>query len=142
MLKVLKVFTCYDINNGTCKNGEFISASNFKTVEAYTNSIQNLLNAYPSMEDLLECQTVKDAFSEILIKHCKPLKRYVRMVWVAMVFLSVVMVVLVLIRTTKAHHEQNHYSSDGAVKPHIAEANMLDSSIAKASNTNTDHTLV
>ena len=94
------------------------------------------------MEDLVECQTVKDAFSEILIKHCEPLKRYVRMVWVAMVFLSVIMVVLVLVWTTKARHERNYHSSDGSVKHHIAAANMLDSGMANAGNGNTDHTLV
>ncbi|RVW88585.1 hypothetical protein CK203_033005 [Vitis vinifera] len=140
--QVLKVFTCSDTDNGTCNNGEFISTSHFKTVEAYTTAIQSLLNAYPGMEDLVECQTVKDAFSEILIKHCKPLKRYIRIVWVAMVFLSVVMGVLVLVWTTQAHHEQNYHSSDGSVKPHITVANMLDSGPAKASNSSSENTSV
>lgn len=45
------------------------------SVEIYTTSIQSLLNVYPGMENLVECQTVKDAFSEIIIEHCKPLKR-------------------------------------------------------------------
>lgn len=142
LLKVLKVFTCSDTDNGTCNNGEFISISHFKTVEAYTTAIQSLLNAYPGMEDLIECQTVKDAFSEILIKHCKPLKRYIRIVWVAMVFLSVIMGVLVLVWTTQAHHEQNYHSSDGSVKPHIQVANMLDSGPAKASNSSSENTSV
>ncbi|WJZ88208.1 hypothetical protein VitviT2T_007532 [Vitis vinifera] len=45
------------------------------SVEIYTTSIQSLLNVYPGMENLVECQMVKDAFSEIIIEHCKPLKR-------------------------------------------------------------------
>ncbi|KAF5728810.1 hypothetical protein HS088_TW21G00964 [Tripterygium wilfordii] len=116
--QVVKVFTCSGADNGTCNDGEFITYSDYKTVEAYTSSIQNLLNVYPSMEDLIECQSVKDAFSEILHKHCKPLKKYVSMVWVAMVVLSVIMVVLVLILTAQASHEQETHSSGGSVKPH------------------------
>ncbi|KAE8729748.1 hypothetical protein F3Y22_tig00003398pilonHSYRG00047 [Hibiscus syriacus] len=46
--KILKVFTCSDANNGTCQKGQFISSNDYKTVEAYTSSIQNLLNVYPA----------------------------------------------------------------------------------------------
>ncbi|XP_021291171.1 uncharacterized protein LOC110421818 isoform X1 [Herrania umbratica] len=125
--KILSVFTCSDANNGTCKEGEFISTSDYKTVEAYTSSIQNLLNAYPGMESLVECQSVSDAFSEILREHCKPLKRSVRMAWAAMVFLSIIMVFLVLIWTAEAHHEQQLHSLDGSVKPQSATTNSLES---------------
>lgn len=103
-------------------------------VEAYTTSIQRLLTVYPGMESLVECQTVTDAFSEILNKHCKPLKRYAKMVWAPMVFLSVVMVALVLIWTIEAHHEQNHFSLDVSVKPHSTTAEMLELGTSKASS--------
>ncbi|XP_059429380.1 uncharacterized protein LOC132163196 isoform X2 [Corylus avellana] len=73
--KALKLLTCSDANNGTCESGQYMSSVDYKTVEAYSSSIQNLLNAYPGIESLIECQSVKDAFSEILLKHCKPLKR-------------------------------------------------------------------
>ncbi|XP_057958038.1 uncharacterized protein LOC131150953 [Malania oleifera] len=132
--QVLKIFTCSNTNNGTCKTGEFISASDFKTAEAYTSSLQNLLDAYPEMESLVDCQLVKDAFSEILLNHCKPLKRYVRMVWIAMIFLSVIMVALILIWVKKAHHEQRHHFSDGSVKPHSTSAHMMDRGTTKAIN--------
>ncbi|KAF8393759.1 hypothetical protein HHK36_019957 [Tetracentron sinense] len=78
--QVLKLFTCSNGDAGTCKE-EHISTSDFKTVEDYTSSIQNLLDAFPGMESLVDCQLVKEAFTEILLKHCKPLKKYVRMVW-------------------------------------------------------------
>ncbi|XP_021655631.2 uncharacterized protein LOC110646491 isoform X2 [Hevea brasiliensis] len=119
--KMLEPLTCSGTNNGTCSAGQFISINDFRTVEDYTTSIQNLLNAYPDMESLVECQSVKDAFSEILTTHCKPLKKYVRMVWGSMLFLSLSMVFLVLIWTFQAHHEQEHHSVDGSVKPHNAE---------------------
>ncbi|KAK3022527.1 hypothetical protein RJ639_046743, partial [Escallonia herrerae] len=120
--QVLKLITCIDSSNVTCNGGIAISNSDFEQVEAYTTSIQTLLNAYPGMDSLVECQTVKDAFSKILQKHCKPLKRGARMVWAGLVFLSTVMVALVLIWITEAYHEQKHHSSDGSVKPHFQTA--------------------
>lgn len=83
------------------------------------------------MEDLVECQSVKDAFSEILLKHCKPLKKYVRMVWSSMLFLSLTMVFLVLIWTMQARHEQENHSVDGSVKPHSTPSNEVEAEVAK-----------
>lgn len=133
---MLKLLTCSDANNETCERGQFLTNTDYKTVEAYSSSIQNLLNAYPGIESLLECQSVKDAFSEILLKHCKPLKRYVKMVWVSMVILSIIMLFLVLIWTAKAHHDQNHRFSDGSVKPR------LEAGAAKEVNSHTNSNIV
>ncbi|XWS35309.1 hypothetical protein CRYUN_Cryun21dG0114800 [Craigia yunnanensis] len=124
--KILAVFTCSDANNGTCQEGQFISTSDYKTVEAYTSSIQNLLNVYPGMESLVECQSVKDAFSEILREHCKPMKRSAHMAWAAMVVLSIVMVVLVLIWTAQARHDQELHSLDGSIKPQSSTTNSME----------------
>lgn len=117
--KVLKLLTCSDERNysGGCENGQFMSNSQYKTVEAYTNSIQGFLNVYPGMESLVECQTVKDAFSKILENHCKPLEKYANMVWGGLVFVSVVMVCLVLIWTIRANFEQKLHLYDGSVQP-------------------------
>lgn len=124
--KILAILTCSDANNGTCQEGQFISSSDYKTVEAYTTSIQNLLNVYPGMESLVECQSVKDAFSEILRQHCKPLKRSAHMAWAAMAFLSIIMIVLVLIWTTQARHDQELHSLDSSVKPQSSTTNSLE----------------
>ncbi|KAJ1424491.1 hypothetical protein SESBI_11685 [Sesbania bispinosa] len=129
--KVLKPFTCLDASDGTCDNGNLLTGSEYVRVEAYTNSIQDLLNVYPSMEHLLECQLVKDAFSQVLVKHCKPMKRYARMVWAGLVFLAVIMVLLVVLWTIKASHEHHYHLSDGSVEPHFAAANTLESKQAK-----------
>ncbi|EEF28541.1 uncharacterized protein LOC8284758 [Ricinus communis] len=125
--KILEPLSCSDSNNGTCGSGQFISTNDFEAVEGYTTSLQNLLNAYPGMESLVECQSVKDAFSEILTDHCKPLKKYVRMTWGSMLFLSLSMVFLVLIWTVQTHHEQEHHSLDNSVKPHSSAMNEMDS---------------
>lgn len=120
--ELLRLITCVDPVNGVCNGGIPISGNEFKTVVAYTSSIQILLNSYPGMESLLNCQTVKDAFSEILEDHCKPVKRDVKIVWAGLVFLSIVMVFLVVTWTVEAYHERNHrWFSDGSVKPHHAE---------------------
>ncbi|KAL4377556.1 hypothetical protein GQ457_02G042260 [Hibiscus cannabinus] len=115
--KILEIFTCSDANNGSCQEGQFISSNDYKKVEAYTSSIQNLLNVYPGMENLVQCQSVKDAFSEILSQHCKPWKQSARMAWTAMVLLSIVMVTLVLVWTAQARHDQELHSSDISSKP-------------------------
>lgn len=108
----------------------YVSTRDYEEVVAYTSSIQDLLNMYPEMENLVECQIVKDAFAEILSKHCKPLKRYVRMEWASLLLLSLVMVVLVLTWTVQTRHEQQHHSLDNSVKPHSASANEEESATA------------
>ncbi|KAF8393762.1 hypothetical protein HHK36_019960 [Tetracentron sinense] len=137
--QVLKLFTCSNGDAGTCKEGEHISASDFKTVEDYTSSIQNLLDAFPGMESLVDCQLVKEAFTEILLKHCKPLKKYVRMVWAAMIVLSMIMVILVLMWTIMAHHDQKRHFSDGSMKPHSVVANMSETGTDTVITNNFDH---
>ncbi|XP_075476053.1 uncharacterized protein LOC142517622 isoform X1 [Primulina tabacum] len=117
--QVLRTLACPDSNGETCKGGILVPANYFHTVEAYSTSIQKLLDVYPGMESLVECQTVKDAFAKILRQHCHPLKRYVRMVWVSSLFLSVVMVVLILVWIIGSHHDdRNLHSLKGSVKPH------------------------
>lgn len=129
-LKLLKLLTCPD--SRPCTGGLAIPTRDYNMVEAYTTSIQRLLTVYPGMESLVECQTVTNAFSEILNKHCKPLKRFTGMVWAPMVFLSAIMVTLVLIWTIEAHHDQNHFSLDVSAKPDSTTADMLELGTCKA----------
>ncbi|XP_047335911.1 uncharacterized protein LOC124939482 [Impatiens glandulifera] len=129
---MLRALTCSELTNGKCLGGLDISRKDFQTVEAYSSSIQTLLDAYPGMESLLNCESVKDAFTEILQDHCDPLKRYIRMVWAALVFLSIVMVALVLAWIAKAHHEKKIHFANASVKPHSVTANVLESGIAKS----------
>lgn len=138
-MKVLKAFTCFDPNDDECSSSQYLSASNYVKVEAYTSSIQSLLNAYPGMESLIECQSVKDAFSQILTKHCGPLKRYARMVWASLVFLSVIMVFLVLTWTAKAIQDEKHRHSDGTVKPRSAAPQSQEPGKTKEFQDNVDH---
>ncbi|XP_057771264.1 uncharacterized protein LOC130991190 isoform X2 [Salvia miltiorrhiza] len=115
--KVIEQVACPDTQT-TCNGGILVPANYYNTIGAYCTSIQILLDEFPSIEGLVECRPVKDAFSEILQKHCKPLRRYIRLLWSALLFLSLVLVILVLIWTIKEHHDQTHHSSGGSIKPH------------------------
>lgn len=115
----------------TCENGNLIPNSEYAKVETYTNSVQGLLNVYPSMEHLLECQIVKDAFSQVLVHHCKPMEKYAKMAWVGMMFLGVIMVLLILLWTMKASFENCYHVSDGSVEPHFEVPSSLKSRLDK-----------
>lgn len=120
LLKVIEQLACPD-SQTTCNGGILVPANYYKTIGAYCNSIQLLLDQFISIQGLVECKPVKDAFSEILHKHCKPIRRYIRLLWSALLFLSLVLVILVLIWTMKAHHDQTHHSSGGSIKPHYGD---------------------
>nr|XP_016495410.1 PREDICTED: uncharacterized protein LOC107814495 isoform X1 [Nicotiana tabacum]XP_016495412.1 PREDICTED: uncharacterized protein LOC107814495 isoform X1 [Nicotiana tabacum] len=128
----LRMLTCTDPN---CKGGVMVSPRAFNNVEAYTIALQKILDVYPGMENLTQCDTVFNAFGDIIDKHCKPLKKSAHLVWGGLVFLSVVMVALVLVWSFEARHEGNHHNLDTSVKPQSAAADMLELSTAKEANT-------
>ncbi|KAF3628892.1 putative protein SHORT-ROOT-like [Capsicum annuum] len=130
--RIFKMLTCTDPN---CKGGVMISPRDFNTVEAYTTAVQKILDVYPGMENLTQCDTVFNAFNDIIDKHCKPLEKSAHLVWGGLVFLSVVMVVLVLVWSFEAHHEENHNNLNSSVKPHSAEADRLELGAGKEANT-------
>lgn len=116
LLKAIKMYAC---SNETCNGGEFIPATVYNSVSLYTSSVQNILDAYPGMQSLVDCRLVKDAFSKILTEECKPLKKYVHMTWAAFATLSTLMVILLLIWTVQGHRKSRCCSLDGSVKPHF-----------------------
>nr|CAD1836979.1 unnamed protein product [Ananas comosus var. bracteatus] len=120
--QVLKRYACSNSDSETCNQREFISASDYHKVLIYTNSIQNILNVYPGMERLVNCQTVKEAFSEILSDHCKPWKKYAHITWGALACLSTVMVVLDLVWTIEALYENKSHFPDWSIKLHSSSA--------------------
>ena len=86
---------------------------------------------YPSVEHLLECQLVKEAFSQVLVNHCKPLKKYAEMVWLGMLFLAVIMLLLIVLWTIKTRHEHRCNLADGSVEPHFAPTEALEKRTVK-----------
>ncbi|KAL1561382.1 hypothetical protein AAHA92_04093 [Salvia divinorum] len=114
---VLRLLVCPDSEGQACNGGILVPAAEYNTIEAYTSSIQKLLDVYPGMEALVECQTVEDAFAEILGNECGPLKRHAKMVWASLLFLSLTMVALVLNSVVGAHHRRTQHSFGASVKP-------------------------
>ncbi|KAK4425012.1 hypothetical protein Salat_1694800 [Sesamum alatum] len=112
--RVLRLIACPDSESKTCVGGIMIPGQQFKMVEAYSSSVQKLLDAYPGVESLIKCQPIMDTFSEILQKHCTPLKRNLRLMWAALVFLSTVLMALVIVWTVGVHYERDH---DGSITP-------------------------
>ncbi|KAK4406266.1 hypothetical protein Sango_0633100 [Sesamum angolense] len=108
--RVLRLIACPDSESTTCVGGIMIPGQQFKMVEAYSSSVQKLLDAYPGVESLIKCQPIMDTFSEILQKHCTPLKRHLRLIWAALVFLSMVLMALVTVWTVGVHYEQDDNS--------------------------------
>ncbi|MCD7472476.1 hypothetical protein HAX54_013723 [Datura stramonium] len=140
-IKIIKTLTCTDTN---CKGGVLISRRDFNNIESYTTALKKILDVYPEMESLADCNIVQDSFSDILDKHCKPLKKNAHMTWGGLIFLSAVMVTLVLVWTFEAHHEQNHHQNfDSSIKPHSSAAvDMLELGTVKEAKVDTNTSLV
>lgn len=119
LVKILQGYTCSARDGRACGDGEFISPSDYRRALVYITSVQNLLNSFPGVERLVNCQLVKDAFSDILSTQCRPFKKYAHMVWATMAALSTTMSFLVLIWVLIAHHDSEHHSSN--VNPHFTK---------------------
>ncbi|KAL0917985.1 hypothetical protein M5K25_013099 [Dendrobium thyrsiflorum] len=115
--QLIENFACSANDSGGCKPGQFIPADVYGALQNYTKSMQDILDSYPVMKRLINCQLVKDAFSNILFNHCKPLKKYVHMSWASLAALSTIMVILIFIWESKAFRDHKFRSSDGSVKP-------------------------
>ncbi|KAF6152457.1 hypothetical protein GIB67_035525 [Kingdonia uniflora] len=121
--QVIQIFTCSNGDSEACNTGEFITTDIFNIVKAYTSSIQNLLDIFPGVENLVDCGVVTDAFTEILSKHCKPVKKYVTMVWLSTVVLATIIVILIFTWTGKSRYDDQEQLSDGFVKPYVVDDN-------------------
>ncbi|KAG0458564.1 hypothetical protein HPP92_023721 [Vanilla planifolia] len=115
--QLIENYACSGGGGVACKPGEFIPAQVYSKVELYTSSVQAILDSYPVMKSLVDCQLVKDAFLDILSNHCKPLKKFVHMSWASLATLSTIMVILSLLWTSEAHRMCKYRSPDGSVKP-------------------------
>lgn len=115
--QVIENFACLESDEGGCEAGEFIPAHVYDDVRLYTKSMQDILDSYPVMKSLIDCQLVKDAFSNILLNQCQPLKKYVHMSWVSLVVLSTFMVILILLWESETRRNHKLRSSDGSVQP-------------------------
>eukprot|EP01018_Ginkgo_biloba_P014431 Gb_10181 [translate_table: standard] len=116
--RVLEMFKCSKNDTGEClKRGKFLPQSIFNQAEAYSTSIQNLLDIFPALQSLTNCSFVKDTFSTILNEQCSPIKSTIHMVWTSLVALSTAMVFLVITWIAKAYQNGGRQFLKGSVIP-------------------------
>ncbi|CAN1833584.1 hypothetical protein LINPERHAP1_LOCUS33824 [Linum perenne] len=94
---------------------QFLSENDYRVVEGYASSIQSLVDAYPGMLSLVECESVRVSLSEIVSRHCQPLRKNVKVSWAALVALSCLDLVLLLLVVAREWTTPYH---DTAVKDH------------------------
>ncbi|KAL0450155.1 UNVERIFIED_CONTAM: hypothetical protein Slati_1571900 [Sesamum latifolium] len=61
------------------------------------NLPNDFIDIYPDMSGLMKCSAVKQAFSDIVQRQCKPLRRTMKVLWSSMLAFSIVMVVVVCV---------------------------------------------
>lgn len=98
--QILSRFVCFEANSSrNCKaDGRLILPEGIYSMTlAYCQSIQDLMNIYPDFLKLMNCSYVQEAFSDIALHQCGPMKLQIEVLWSSMLSLSIFMVILVLI---------------------------------------------
>ncbi|XP_074567559.1 uncharacterized protein LOC141824215 [Curcuma longa] len=114
--QILKEHTCSD-DGGACSHGDILSSTAYTRMQVYASSMQNILDGFPHMERLVNCQLVRDAFSKILVENCKQLKDHAHLTSTTMAVLSAIMVALALLLISEAHYHDGSHSSAVSVRP-------------------------
>ncbi|XP_058069816.1 uncharacterized protein LOC131218942 [Magnolia sinica] len=112
----LDQITCPDDNplTGVCDGGrKFLSEAYFDMAQAYTRSIQGLLDVFPDLQSLTHCTFLKDTFADVLSHQCGPLKVSIRLLWSSLVSLSTIMMVLEIAWIAKACQDSKRWFSWG-----------------------------
>ncbi|GLJ15489.1 hypothetical protein SUGI_0254300 [Cryptomeria japonica] len=121
---LLEAFKCSGNDTQQCTaEGKFITQSNFDRAQAYTASIQNLLDIFPELESLTNCSFVKDTFSTILNEQCSSLKSSINQIWIPLIILSTCMIFMVILWISKAHQYGEREFSEGSIIPHDTPIN-------------------
>ncbi|PHT91501.1 hypothetical protein T459_06614 [Capsicum annuum] len=116
---VLSRVTCYGENStGNCANeGRFIPQASSMILFAYTQSVEDLVEIFPDLQSLSHCSKVRQAFGNILQYQCRPFRRSAQILWSSMLSLSIIMVLLVLTLTVKAHQETGRSFDTCSITP-------------------------
>lgn len=118
-MQVLSAFTCYKGSSAAecLGDGRFVPEASYLMAGAYSQSIQRLLNVFPDLLRLTGCSSVKQAFSDMALQQCKPLKRSTRMLWSSSLFVSSFMSILVLLLVAKAFQDRHRSFSRFSIVP-------------------------
>ncbi|KAL5706770.1 hypothetical protein ACHQM5_024894 [Ranunculus cassubicifolius] len=117
---VLQRFTCYG-NNPTIPCEEvgrkFISKASYNMAMVYVETIQELLDVLPDIDNLVRCSFVKDTISDILAHQCRPLTKSLKLAWLSILSLSTTMVILVLAWVAKLYQNRGRSFSRCSLVP-------------------------
>ncbi|KAJ3703728.1 hypothetical protein LUZ61_007433 [Rhynchospora tenuis] len=123
--QALRRYACLETDEMDCTQAKYvISASDYGKIQVYTTSIQNILDVFPGMERLVNCQVVKDAFTEILLNECEPLNKNAHMTWAAMAVLSTFLMLFIIAWILESLHERRFHTLNGSVKLQLSSNNM------------------
>ncbi|KAJ4751569.1 envelope glycoprotein B [Rhynchospora pubera] len=128
--QALRRYACLEIDEMDCTQAKYvISASEYGKIQVYTTSIQNILDVFPGMERLVNCQVVKDAFSEILLNECEPLNKNAHMTWAGMAVLSTFLMLFIIAWILESLHERRFHALDGLVKLQLSSSNISEDKV-------------
>ncbi|XAR51371.1 hypothetical protein NMG60_11005983 [Bertholletia excelsa] len=115
---ILSRFTCYQADTGACaRDGKPVPEAIYAMAWAYSNAIQDLINIFPHLQELIECSYVKEAFADVVLYQCRPFRSSTRKLWLSVLSLSVVMVALVIVWVGKAFQDKGRSFSPCSVVP-------------------------
>ncbi|KAL3525593.1 hypothetical protein ACH5RR_013965 [Cinchona calisaya] len=116
---ILSRFTCYKGNSAEecLVDGRFLPEASYVMAGAYIHSIQDLINVFPDVLSLTQCTPVKQAFSDIVARQCKPFKASVRMLWSSALSLSTIMMVLVSLLVAKTCQDRKRSFDKFSIVP-------------------------
>ncbi|KAM5576815.1 hypothetical protein ABKV19_007584 [Rosa sericea] len=100
--------TCYDDQDKeACKrSGRLLPHTYYNMASAYSQSIQEFLKLYPTLQSLAYCTFVKDGISEVVRYQCRPIKLAFRLLWASILSLAIFMVFLVVLLVARALQEK------------------------------------
>ncbi|XP_019173273.1 PREDICTED: uncharacterized protein LOC109168873 [Ipomoea nil] len=114
---ILSRVTCYSSSRNCRDEGRFIPEAIFYKCSAFSESMQELIDIFPDLVRLIQCSKVKQAFSDIVQRQCKPFRKTALELWASMLSLSISMVFLTLLWAAKAYQDKGKNFSRCSIVP-------------------------
>lgn len=132
-LQIISKFTCYKRNSteACLENGKFLTEDASNKALAYSYTIESILDVYPDLQKLTECSMVKNTFSEISLRQCKPFRRSLLWQWASMLSLSISMVFLVLTLVLNAYQQRGRNLSICSIFPNRSNSGNVENQNAE-----------
>nr|GLL19364.1 uncharacterized protein LOC109168873 [Ipomoea trifida] len=114
---VLSRVTCYGSSKNCRDEGRFLPEAIYYKCAAFSQSMQELIDIFPDLVRLIQCSKVKQAFSDIVQRQCKPFRKTALELWSSMLSLAISMVFLTLLWAGKAYQDKGKSFSRCSIVP-------------------------